>query len=482
MGLLNGITEAAKFFMGASDKGKGKKALCIVGGIGTVVGAVVLGWKIWRDCKEEKKENDKRETNQLKEKEKRKTTHLAEEEKRETIRVAEEEKRETARQRAEIRQREKAEKQTKTDPGLEDWLQGYKQTHQKSVGEAPKMRNLIFPWMTEGYDIGLLAPTDCGKTTFVLQVAMALTKGACDYPISPQEDTIKPIRTLVFSLEQSNVDINTYYGDVLVRQRLLTIRGGEWFGGNPTAQILEEIQQEMMAVPGGEGIVVIIDNFTKLVDISSYAQVEQFCKILDRMRHASIEAGNPLTVLKVFHTNKDCRTDRRFTEKSFRGDSKFLYATQNVLYLTYCKGGDDKRILGFIKWKNGNKRQLWILQHANTSPNQYRYVGPGKEKDLGTPPNEEEFQRNKVGRPEGISLEEACSFYRQKKEGKRSTSEIEEEAGVKWDSIYKRLRREGLLEVQKAKVAGKETGCPEKTDCKPGQINTIGQIWLSTKA
>lgn len=397
MSIPNGIPGAAKVILEADEKGQGKKALCILGGLGLLGLGAAVGWSFfddWREGKrQDKKDNGERETNQLKEEGKRKTNQMAEEGKRETNRQKAELQKEVADHRAEIRQREKAAKQTKTDPGLEDWLQEYKQTHPSGVGEAPKMRNLIFPWMTEGYDIGLLAPTDCGKTTFVLQVAMALAKGTCDYPISPQEYTIKPIRTLVFSLEQSDVEINTYYGDVLARQRLLTIRGNEWFGGNPTAQILEEIQREMMARTGEEGIVVIIDNFTKLVSNSDHAQVEQFCKSLDRMRHVSIEAGNSLTVLKVFHTNKDCRVDRRFTEGSFRGDSKFLYEAQNVLYLTYCKEGDDKRVLGFIKWKNGNKRQLWILQYANTSPYQYRYVRPGKEKDLGTPQGEEEGKK-----------------------------------------------------------------------------------------
>mgnify|MGYP001775632975 CR=1 FL=1 len=458
-----------------------------MGGLALLGLGTAIGWDLWKDWragkKEDKKEKKEQETNQLKEEGKRQTNQMAEEQKRETNRQKAELQKEIADHRAEIRQREKAEKQTKTDPGLEDWLQEYKQTHPSGVGEAPKMRNLIFPWMTEGYDIGLIAPTDCGKTTFVLQVAMALTKGTCDYPISPQEDTIKPIRTLVFSLEQNDVEINTYYGDVLAKQRLLTIRGEEWFEGNPTAQILEEIQREMMAASAGEGMVVIIDNFTKLVSDSDHKQVEQFCKSLDRMRHASTQTGNPLTVLKVFHTNKDCRTDRRFTEKSIRGDSKYLYETRNVLYLTYYKGDNDKRILGFIKWKYGNKRQLWILQLVNTTPYQSRYVGPGKAKDLGTPPDEEdEPQKRKVGRPEGISLEKACLFYMQNKIGKRQTKEIEKEAGVKWDSIYKRIQREGLLETLNEEAAEGGTECSGKTGWGLGQINLGGQVQATANA
>lgn len=461
--IINETVTLATFFTNEMDKGKGKRAFAIVGVLLAVGGGAFVGWKCWRDKKREKNSRKKEE-------EKRKTIQVTEEEKRKTIQMAEKEKRETARVKAEIRRQEKAERQTKTAPGLEEWVQEYKQAHRRNTFDKLEMRNLIFPWMTEGYDIGLLAPTDCGKTTLVLQVAMALSKGTCDNPISPQYGSIKPIRALVFSLEQSEMEINTYYGNVLSRERLLTIRGGEWLGENPTAQILEEIQREMMAAGRGEGIVVIIDNFTKLVDISSCAQVEQFCKSLDRMRHASIEAGNPLTVLKVFHTNKECRVDRRFTEDNFRGNSKFLYETQNVLYLTYCKRGDDKRVLGFIKWKNGNKRQLWVLQYANTSPYQYHYVGLGKEKDLGRPSDEEAPQRNKVGRSAKISLEKARFYYMQNKMGKLSTEEIEKEAGVKWDSIYRRLKREGLLETLNEEAAegeaeslGKPAGNSDKS-------------------
>ena len=58
----------------------------------------------------------------------------------------------------------------------------------------------------------------------------------------------------------------------------------------------------------------------------------------------------------------------------------------------------------------------------------------------------------------------------QNKMGKLSTEEIEKEAGVKWDSIYRRLKREGLLETLNEEAAegeaeslGKPAGNSDKS-------------------
>lgn len=42
----------------------------------------------------------------------------------------------------------------------------------KNVGKA-----LGFPWVREGFDTGLVGPTDSGKSTFVMQIAIAIAKG-----------------------------------------------------------------------------------------------------------------------------------------------------------------------------------------------------------------------------------------------------------------------------------------------------------------
>lgn len=449
--MIEATLKMTQYVEKCKSQGCGKEGLKnLATGFGLVAGGVLLCYiakkavdvcmylvikKIDKDCfamKEEYKrnmfaanENKKQETNQKK-------AELQ-------MKVAD--------HRAEIHRQEKAEKQTKEDPKLEVWLEKYRQTMRQSSHRNCKERDLIFPWLREGYDTGLLAPTDCGKTTFMMQVAIALSKGKCSYPIAPQCEIIKPIPTLVFSLEQSKREIDTNYGEICNALPLLTIYAGT---ENTPTKILERIQQEMMA-DRGCGLVVIIDNFTKLQEFSGLKEMEWFCLILDKLRHASLEAGKPLTPIKVFHAKKGCKVNRRFDESYFRGDGKYLFDAHNVLYLTYCNQGNDKRILGFIKRKNGDKRQLWMLQYANTHPYQYNYVGPAKEKDMGMPSDKEEPKKKTRGREEKISIEKCVYYYNQHKIEKCSISEIEKEAGVPWNTIYTRLKRDGYLKPQQRK-------------------------------
>ena len=51
----------------------------------------------------------------------------------------------------------------------------------KNVGKA-----LGFPWVREGFDTGLVGPTDSGKSTFVMQIAIAIAKGKCDIKLAPE--------------------------------------------------------------------------------------------------------------------------------------------------------------------------------------------------------------------------------------------------------------------------------------------------------
>lgn len=275
MNLLNGIPKATEVIWEADEQGKGEKALYIMGGLGLLVQGIAIGWGIWKDRRagkrDDKKEKKKQETNQLKEEGKRKTNQMAEEAKRQTIRVQEEKKRETDRRkaelrkevvdhRAEIRRQEKAGKQQQTSLGMDEWKQQYRQAVPEADTRQAEEYTLIYPWLTEGYDIGLVAPTNCGKTTLMMQAAMDLAKGGCTYPLAPGCTKIRPVRVLYFALEQSKKDIKRRYGDIENLLPMLTVY--DW-PPVKTADILEIIKQEMMACRG-RGIVVIIDNWTKL--------------------------------------------------------------------------------------------------------------------------------------------------------------------------------------------------------------------------
>ena len=268
--------------------------------------------------------------------------------------------------------------------GLEEWLQDFKQAHRRSTTDQAAVRTLIYDWLIEGNDTGLLAPTDCGKTTYMMQVAMDLAAGHPAYPLTRSFEDRKPIRVVVFALEQSDLDIKTYYGDRLEKlQPMITIHAG--VERNTPGRMLEIIKAELMA-GGTGGVVVIIDNFTTLLENSNQKDVEQFCLNLDIIRQASTETDRPLTVVKVFHTKKNVRPDRRFDQTYFRGDGKYLYGAQNVLYLTYYNRGNGCRVQGYIKRKNGDKMELNLLRFTdNRRPGRLLYERTAGEEDLGMP-------------------------------------------------------------------------------------------------
>lgn len=106
---------------------------------------------------------------------------------------------------------------------------------------------------------------------------------------------------------------------------------------------------------------------------------------MDYLRRLGLEKGKPLTPLKVCHAKSDWKLTNPLTPASVRGDKRNVCFTNNFLYLTYCKLGSDKRVLGFMKLKHGNKEAVSILEFVGTKIDQFRYVGKGGKKDLSEP-------------------------------------------------------------------------------------------------
>lgn len=300
-------------------------------------------------------------------------------------------------------------------------------------------RTLGFSWLREGYDTGLVGPTDCGKSVFVMQVAMALARGRCDVNLSSEWHDIPPIPVVMFSLEQSNHEIREYYGSVIDNLSTLKLYAGSRI---TPAHIITVIKEEMEKA-GGSGVVAIIDNYTKLEERAGVKAMRQFCADLDCLRQQGLEKGNPLTPLKVYHARSDWKLSSPLTPASVRGDKKNVCFTNNFLYLTYCKLGSDKRVLGFMKLKHGNKEAVSILEFAGTKIDQFRYVGKGNVKDIGLPQTKEESGDVKrgPGRKSKYSLEEVMGFYNKVQAKECTYKDIERDYGISRSAIRKRVCR-----------------------------------------
>lgn len=344
--------------------------------------------------------------------------------------------------RAELRKERDVAKanQPLVDLHLNSIPESYHEAVKNGTVHVSRERTLGFSWLREGYDTGLVGPTDCGKSVFVMQVAMALARGRCDVNLSSEWHDIPPMPVVMFSLEQSNHEIREYYGSVIDNLSTLKLYAGSRI---TPAHIITVIKEEMEKA-GDSGVVAIIDNYTKLEERAGVKAMRQFCADLDCLRQQGLEKGSPLTSLKVYHARSDWKLSSPLTPASVRGDKKNVCFTNNFLYLTYCKQGSDKRVLGFMKLKHGNKEAVSILEFAGTKIDQFRYVGKGGSNDLGEPTEpSEESGDNKVGpgRKSKYSLEEVMGFYNKVQAKECTYKDIERNYGISRSAIRKRVYR-----------------------------------------
>ena len=343
---------------------------------------------------------------------------------------------------AELRKERDAAKanQPLVDLHLNSIPESYHEAVKNGTVHASRERTLGFSWLREGYDTGLVGPTDCGKSVFVMQVAMALARGRCDVNLSSEWHDIPPMPVVMFSLEQSNHEIREYYGSVIDNLSTLKLYAGSRI---TPAHIITVIKEELEKA-GGSGVVAIIDNYTKLEERAGVKAMRQFCADLDCLRQQGLEKGSPLTPLKVYHARSDWKLSSPLTPASVRGDKKNVCFTNNFLYLTYCKQGSDKHVLGFMKLKHGNKEAVSILEFAGTKIDQFRYVGKGGKKDLSEPAEPaEESSGNKggPGRKSKYGLEEVMVFYNMVQSKKCTYEDVKRDYGISRSAIRKRVYR-----------------------------------------
>ena len=343
---------------------------------------------------------------------------------------------------AELRKERDAAKanQPLVDLHLNSIPESYHEAVKNGTVHASRERTLGFSWLREGYDTGLAGPTDCGKSVFIMQVATALARGRCDVNLSSEWHDIPPMPVVMFSLEQSNHEIREYYGSVIDNLSTLKLYAGSRI---TPAHIITVIKEELEKA-GGSGVVAIIDNYTKLEERAGVKAMRQFCADLDCLRQQGLEKGSPLTPLKVYHARSDWKLSSPLTPASVRGDKKNVCFTNNFLYLTYCKQGSDKHVLGFMKLKHGNKEAVSILEFAGTKIDQFRYVGKGGKKDLGEPAEPaEESGDNKggPGRKSKYGLEEVMVFYNMVQSKKCTYEDVKRDYGISRSAIRKRVYR-----------------------------------------
>lgn len=305
-------------------------------------------------------------------------------------------------------------------------------------------RYLGFPWLKMGYTTGLAGPTDIGKSTLLIQIATSIAKGKCEIPMCADWQLDAPTHVIYISLEQSYEEIQEHYGD--------SVKGTEGFlhlyCGQYSPDQISQIVITAVKKFGSEGVVLFLDNYTKLREYSTDKEIRNMDHKLDTLVQTGQRSGKPMATLKIFHTNAMYDESKKFETKYIRGDKAIVCCTNDFVFFTKCKLGEDKRILGYLKGKHIDKSRVHVLEYANTKVDQYRYVCDALEKDVLCPksrPLPQEaiptlFYPTKKGRKPTITLELAQQLQDQVTRGEKTWREIEQETGHKKSKIKERLR------------------------------------------
>ncbi len=307
-----------------------------------------------------------------------------------------------------------------------------------------EMLQLGFHFLERGSTLGICGPTEIGKTTFLIQLLISLAMGHEAVSIHPNWNPIKPQKVLLFSTEQSNNDIRFLYRSAMGMSKNLLIETE----GMSLEAIMAKVKYQL-DMADSEGIVVAIDNYTKLSNLYGRKQIQKLDRELTALQ-VKYQDEKPITLIKVFHTDDNYRVYNPIGEEHIKGSADIANLTKNFIFLSQCRDGENARILKVKKNKIHIKTDtVSILKYAGTYPRMFIYDREAIEKDVlpfkPVPIKEGaivevEAGPRKVGRPSQYSDEEILGLN-DLHDGGTTWREIEEVYGLKRKTIQNRANK-----------------------------------------
>lgn len=435
----NAISGVAKTANELGWKAVGKAVLCIIGIAGAAhlikkgidTGFLIPATKI--------KEGSKIKVIKTQEEEKRKRDKEKHEQEKEIIAAKNEAKKEQIILKSEL--------ENKANDTIVETIDPTMKSMEEICSEREvnvKMLQLGFYFLVRGSSLGICGPTEIGKTTFLIQLLISLAMGREAVSIHPNWNPIKPQKVLLFSTEQSNNDIRFLYAKAKGMSNNLLIETE----GMSLDEILAKVKYQL-DMADSEGIVVAIDNYTKLSNLYGRKQIQKLDRELTALQ-VKYQDEKPITLIKVFHTDDNYRAYYPIGEEHIKGSADIANLTKNFIFLSKCRDGENTRILKVRKNKIHTKTDtVSILKYADTDPKMFIYDREAMEKDVlplkPVPTKEGEVIEvvatpRKVGRPSQYTDEEILGLNDLHKGG-TTWREIEEVYGLKRKTIQNRAKK-----------------------------------------
>lgn len=300
-----------------------------------------------------------------------------------------------------------------------------------------KSLRVFIPWFHWYENLGVVGMNNTGKSTFIRQLCRSFALGHQEAKLFPEWTPGKPVKVLLFALEHNNAHIKIYDKESnasIQNWHIIT-------GWNSISKIKAYIKKMADAAP--EGLVVVIDNYTKLSEMESQQKVDELAKWMEDFKSTRFSEKKPIAYISVYHTVKNFSELNPVEFKDVRGSASYTMFSQEFISIAPCKRGSNYRILKCLKTKYLEQPQtVNVIKMVNTSTMMSEYVEEALEADelprIGDGLSHE--QPRKAGRKRRYTEEQILQMYDEVTVNGRKWKEIEKKYNISREYIYTQAR------------------------------------------
>lgn len=318
-------------------------------------------------------------------------------------------------------------------------------TYDEIINSTPNIdeesMRIFVPWFHWYENIGIVGMNNNGKSTFVRQIARSMALGYQESSICPEWKKGSPVKVLMFDLEHNKSHIIVYDAEQHKSIGNLRIETGP----TSTEEIMAKIKKVAETAP--DGLVVIIDNYTKLSEMEpSRAKVIGLANWMEKFKAERQAQDKPIAYINVYHTVKNFSPIHPLELKDVRGDSRYTMFSQEFLAMAPCRRGPKYRILKVLKNKYlPEEMTVSVIRYANTPVKMYEYVEDNVETDelptLATGEISKQERTGKAGRPKMYSDEEMLAIYDKIKRHETTWKEVKAQYGISDKAVKNRVKQ-----------------------------------------
>lgn len=314
----------------------------------------------------------------------------------------------------------------------------YNEIMHKTPNLAEQDLRVFIPYFHWFENLGIVGCNHGGKSTFVRQLCRSFALGYQEVPLFPNWTNASPVTVLLFALEHNDNHFKVYDANQNVSIPNWHIKSG--------ATSIDEIKACIVKTAdiATNGLVVVIDNYSKLSELGGRSEIRNLAKWMDNFKQQCYEGHKRIAYINVYHTIKQYAPVNPITFQDVRGDAGFTMFSQEFISFTPCKRGCNYRMIKILKNKYIEQPdKVIIVRYANSPVQMFEFAGKALESEelpkIGT------ASSNEIAHTQGTkhrySDEEILEMYNDVKNKKITWKESEEKYGITGRAIRKRVQK-----------------------------------------